>query len=436
MSTTSSLHGENLPPFSRPFSAIYLGYHGIRRLEARQRDRATPTPFTSPVLASHSRFVKINGKRLRIVHIPHELGSKLNSSKKQIEYFSHSTHILAMDMCGFGGSDVPEGFEHYTTDAYVQDIITLLQRYKSDDTVLICHSYGCAIGTLLYSRLELSAPSSSASLLPTSAPHVNVFFIFFTIISRRLTSRPKNIRPSTTLLGSTVSDRRGFKKIQCPLLIMTGEDDRVCPVIEATQIHHCTFLINDCSMSTMDPSWQITVKSQQENKWSLKNTEKWLNTPSISSPIGRGPGKFRAMKVLRQSDPNHSPSAFLAQTSRVDISSREPSYRTTDFEATSITYTKLPSVSKIPPTWEDVNRFIAHCNACWEQKPGVDLAVHYSTGTGFMICSYLIQEQKYSVAEALQHFEQARPPRGIRHDHFKGELYLRYEPPLQLATTS
>jgi hypothetical protein len=35
--------------------------------------------------------------------------------------------------------------------------------------------------------------------------------------------------------------------------------------------------------------------------------------------------------------------------------------------------------------------------------------------TGFMICSYLIQEQKYSVAEALQHFEQARPPRGIRY---------------------
>jgi hypothetical protein len=35
-----------------------------------------------------------------------------------------------------------------------------------------------------------------------------------------------------------------------------------------------TFLIKDCNMTTMDPSWQITVKSQKENKWSLKNTEK------------------------------------------------------------------------------------------------------------------------------------------------------------------
>lgn len=31
-----------------------------------------------------------------------------------------------------------------------------------------------------------------------------------------------------------------------------------------------------------------------------------------------------------------------------------------------------------------------------------------------MLCSYLIQEQGYSVAEALHHFELARPPRGIR----------------------
>lgn len=34
--------------------------------------------------------------------------------------------------------------------------MTLLQRYKSEDTVVICHSYGCTIGTHLYSRLEAS----------------------------------------------------------------------------------------------------------------------------------------------------------------------------------------------------------------------------------------------------------------------------------------
>jgi len=64
----------------------------------------------------------------------------------------------------------------------------------------------------------------------------------------------------------------------------------------------------------------------------------------------------------------------------VDISLKEPPYRASDFEATSITHTKLPSVSKIPPSWEDVERFIAHCKACWEKKPGVDIAVHCHYG--------------------------------------------------------
>lgn len=35
-----------------------------------------------------------------------------------------------------------------------------------------------------------------------------------------------------------------------------------------------------------------------------------------------------------------------------------------------------------------------------------------------MLCSYLIQEQHYSVAEALHHFELARPPRGIRYGFY------------------
>ncbi|KAF8949600.1 hypothetical protein BGZ46_005072, partial [Entomortierella lignicola] len=438
-------------------------------------------------------------------------------------YFSLSTHILAIDMCGYGASDVPESYDHYTTDAYVEDIVTLLQRYKSDETVLICHSYGCAIGTHLYSRLEDNSPDQLGNTIkaivmigPKAAmtqheieareklkktPDWVLNFarkcdriggIHSQSVNRLLHAsagddlRRKQLRwnkESRTfvlrrlLLGARLPTPDEFRKIQCPLLLMAGEDDRVCPSANVEQIYkwchptnertklpfviakaghqtmlerweHVTpiissFLIKDCGMTTMDPSWQITRKSQEENKWSLKNTEKWLQTPIISSPIGKGPRKFRAMKVLRQTDPDHSPSAFLARCPEasvgfiVDISKDEPPYRTSDFEATSITYTKLPTVSKIPPSKEDVERFIAHCNACWEQKPGVEIAVHCHYGfnrTGFFVCSYLIEQQGYTVDEAIRHFESARPPRGIRHDHFKGELYLRYEPPLQLQS--
>ncbi|KAF9139592.1 hypothetical protein BGX30_007785 [Mortierella sp. GBA39] len=512
--------------------ALYLGYKALRLLDNQRRHRAIEPSPTSPVLVSHFQFVKVNGKQLRIVHIPHALGSKvpllvfihgvggqLEQFEKQIEYFSHSTHILAIDLCGYGASDVPESFDNYTTSAYVEDVVTLLQRYKSEDTVVICHSYGCTIGTHLYSRLATSETlNNSIKAMVMIGPKAVIteheikgraqlaktpdWVVDF---ARKL-DRMGGIHSKSVnrLLHASAGDdlrrrqlrwnkasrtfvlRRlmagvqwpspvDFQRIQCPLLLMSGEDDRVCPAVNAEQIYawcratndriqspliipkaghqtmlekweHVTpiissFLIKDCGMTTMDPAWQITKKCQEENKWSLKNTEKWMNTPIMSSPLGRGPGKFRAMKVLRQTDPDHSPSAFLAKHPEVgfiiDMSKDEPPYRTTDFEATSITYTKLATVSKIPPSKADVERFIAHCNACWKEKPGVDIAVHCHYGfnrTGFMLCSYLIQEQSYSVAEALHHFELARPPRGIRHDHFKGELYLRYEPPKQLKT--
>ncbi|KAF9401735.1 hypothetical protein BGX21_000801 [Mortierella sp. AD011] len=447
--------------------ALYLSYKVFRLIDAqRRRSVIEPSP-TSPVLVDNFQFVQVNDKKLRIVHIPHALGSKvpllvfihgvggqLEQFEKQIEYFSLSTHILAIDLCGYGGSDVPESFDHYTTDAYVEDIVTLLQRYKSEDTVLICHSYGCAVGTHLYSRLESDSENTIKAMVMigpkaamtqhevegrvklsrtpdwaidfarkfdrlggTHSQSVNRLLHASTGDDLRRKQLRWNRASKTTvlrrlLLGARIPTPDEFRKIQCPLLLMVGEDDRVCPSTNVEQIYkwcrsanertkspfiipkaghqtmlekweHVTpiissFLIKDCEMTTMDPAWQITKKCQEENKWSLKNTEK----------VG-----------------------FI-----VDISKDEPPYRTSDFEATSITYTKLPTVSKIPPSKEDVERFIAHCSACWEQKPGVEIAVHCHYGfnrTGFLICAYLIQNQGYTVAEAIRHFESTRPPRDM-----------------------
>ncbi|KAF9976291.1 hypothetical protein BGZ73_008837 [Actinomortierella ambigua] len=462
--------------------ALYVGYKLSTQLHEYRRLQLETSP-TSTFVTNHSQFVTVNGKRLRICHSPHELGSKvpllvfihgvggqLEQFEKQIEYFGLSTHILAIDLCGYGGSDVPESYENYTTEAYVNDIVELLQRYKSEETILVCHSYGCAIGTVVTKRLPesikalvLICPKAEVTqhdldardkLLKTPDWVVNMARRVdrmggpYSASVNRLVhksasedlrrkqlrwnkeSRTSVLKRLTAGLGyPTPAD---FQQIQCPLLLLAGEDDRVCPAKNVEKIYEwcraanpkvstpfviplaghqamlerwehvtpiiSTFLIKDCGLSTMDPAWQITRKSQKEEKWSLKNTEKWINTPIISAPVGRGPGKFRAMKVLRQTDADHSPSAFLAKHPEVgfivDISLDQPPYRTTDFDATSITYTKLATVSKIPPSPEDV--------------------------------------EKYTVSEALQHFEQARPPRGIRHDHFKGELYLRYEPPIQL----
>ncbi|KAG0341388.1 hypothetical protein BG004_006045 [Podila humilis] len=500
---------------------IYLGYRALQHIHKVRQLALEPSPM-HPLLKNNIHFVNIRGKTLRIVHIPHSLGSNvplvvfIHGVGGQFEQFEKQivairANILAIDMCGYGGSSVPDRYEDYTTESYVEDLVELLQQYQSDDTVLVCHSYGCAIGTMLSQRLKKDSVKGLVLICPKAliTPHeqqskaklvrtpnwivdlarkvdrmggthsqsVNRLLHASANEDLRRKQLQWNKESRTTVLkrlmaGVHYPTQQDFCKIECPLLIIVGEDDRVCPPVNAEQIfkwrqdaklntqapfiiprsgHQTmlekwelvnpiinTFFIKECGLSTIDQAWQLTLESQKENKWSLKNLEKWQKTPIISSPIGRGVGKFRAMKVLRQTDLQHSPSAFLAQHKEVgfivDISLDAPPYQTTDFEGTFVTYSKVPTVSKIPPSREDVQRFIDHCKTCWQQKPGVDIAVHCHYGfnrTGFMICSFLIEEQNYTVAEALTHFHDARPPKGIRHEHFKGELYLRYEAPPQ-----
>lgn len=93
------------------------------------------------IITENTQFVEINGHKLRIVHIIHELGSKVplivfihglggqvgctvcfvccivmvltlcffdqvSQWRCQIEYFSHTAHILAIDLLGCGKSQV------------------------------------------------------------------------------------------------------------------------------------------------------------------------------------------------------------------------------------------------------------------------------------------------------------------------------------------
>ncbi|KAM3578208.1 hypothetical protein VKS41_007736 [Umbelopsis sp. WA50703] len=191
------------------------------------------------------------------------------------------------------------------------------------------------------------------------------------------------------------------------------------------------FLIKSCGLETLSGAWQILNKTAGENKWDLKNYEKWKRTDIISF-TNIGPSLFRAMKVMRQTDPDHSPSAFIAKHPEIgyiiDISKDAPPYRPSDFENSHVSYKKLSTVSKIPPLRDEVNRFITLAAACWEERPDMQIAVHCHYGfnrTGFFICCYMIERLGVTVPDALRFFEDARPP-GIRHSHFKDELYLRY----------
>lgn len=90
-----------------------------------------------------------------------------------------------------------------------------------------------------------------------------------------------------------------------------------------------------------------------------------------------------------------------------------------------------PTVSKIPPTLDEVTGFIKLVDSIREARKYDENSViachcHYGFNrTGFFICTYLIERLGFSVQEAIEAFKEARPP-GIRHPHFINELFERY----------
>lgn len=107
---------------------------------------------------------------------------------------------------------------------------------------------------------------------------------------------------------------------------------------------------------------------------------------------------------MRQTDPQHCPSGFLARYPEIgfiiDISNDTPPYRASDFENSRVEYIKLRTVSKIPPRREDVQKFIEVAEQCWQRRPDAQIAVHCHYGYVIPVIGY--QQRKvdsYSLAK-------------------------------------
>lgn len=197
------------------------------------------------------------------------------------------------------------------------------------------------------------------------------------------------------------------------------------------------FLINHIT-GRLNFGWQL----QHLNclgKWELKNLQKWQATPSVSDSIH---GMFRGMKTLREVDEEHSPKIFAERWGYlvkdiIDISKDNPAYDPRGLEHAGIKYHKLPTVSKLPPSDEEVDRFIALVKrvradqAARAKSEGwtewsVGVHCHYGFNrTGYFIVCYLVDECGYNVQQAIAAFATARPP-GIKHSHFLDSLERRY----------
>ena len=122
----------------------------------------------------------------------------------------------------------------------------------------------------------------------------------------------------------------------------------------------------------------------------------------------------------------------------VDITHESPVYDYRGLEGGGIAYRKFPTVSKFPPTEEEVKIFIEVVDALRSEllpeltaKDGEVhclIAVHCHYGfnrTGFFIIAYMVERLGWHLKEAIKEFAEKRPP-GVRHAHFVDELYARY----------
>lgn len=180
--------------------------------------------------------------------------------------------------------------------------------------------------------------------------------------------------------------------------------------------------------STLSLAWQLSYLATKTDKWSLKNEQKWKQTESIGKRVE--PSHLRGMKTLRQTDDEHSPEILEREhpeiVAVIDISREAPPYDPKTFSR--IKYHKLPTVSKIPPSREEVAQFIDLVDSI-EVGENESVAVHCHYGfnrTGFFICSYLIERCGLLVSEALDAYAAARDT-GVHHPHFVDELHVRYE---------
>ncbi|KAL2017139.1 hypothetical protein VTK56DRAFT_2561 [Thermocarpiscus australiensis] len=185
--------------------------------------------------------------------------------------------------------------------------------------------------------------------------------------------------------------------------------------------------------------WQLQYLCR-DGKWDVKNLEKWRSVAPVSEAIG---GVFRAIKTLREVDEEHCPRVFVEKWGDIikdviDISHDNPVYDPRGLEQGGIHYHKFPTVSKVPPTDAEIKGFIdlvdkiradqrerAEANG-WHEGYAVGVHCHYGFNrTGFLIACYLVERCGLSVKEAIEAFARARP-NGIRHEHFKDRLYVRY----------
>ncbi|KAI9189094.1 hypothetical protein H9P43_000522 [Blastocladiella emersonii ATCC 22665] len=477
-----------------------------------------------PFIAKHSVLLPVRGKQLHVVRATHAngpaaptlvflhgFGGNLNQYGPLMSLFASAATVVGIDNVGHGLSPDTGAAADYATLSMVADLEAAIQALVPGDTpfVLVCHSYGCCMGTHLAVRPALGSRilgmvflTPKALISPDDrrkAMKQATLPSWLLTVFRKLdrwggpysasvgryvgpavpeaqrwrqlawNEHLSNFQVQSMLRGTTWATPEDYARVRVPVLLLGGERDTATPpqlnlalldellsgaphpepyifpgaghqlMLEETDMVHAVatpFLVQYCGVAALDPA-RVVPQDPPAEKWGLKNYAKWQATPSVGNVITLRDGtvtRVRGMKVLRETDPVHSPAALAKQYPNVklvvDISRDTPPYDPRSLVERGIAYRKVSTTSKIPPSRDEVADFILTLRDFWAAHPTAEICVHCHYGfnrTGLMLASFLVEEHGVPVADAIDAFAQARDP-GIRHVHFRDELYLRYAP--------
>lgn len=296
-----------------------------------------------------------------------------------IEFFVHISHVLGIDLPGCGQSAMkPTDWDAYTPEALVELLETVIAQFleEGQQFVIVAHSMGCSLATKLITAANEGALAGRCAGFVAICPKaelstkeakalasiVNIPGFIFDLWRRYDRRGGLNSDSVVRFVGATSSlkvkalqyrfnsqsrtptwrrmvkkakfaTKDEWAKVKCPIYLLAGSEDKVCPVTEMDKIYnwlaestvsqeqgqvravekvvipnaghgvlyelpHITskyigeFLKTHVS-EVLDLGWQLSYL--KEDKWMLKNLNKWNKVQPVSELVG--PSKFRAMKV-------------------------------------------------------------------------------------------------------------------------------------------
>ncbi len=142
---------------------------------------------------NYSYLKNINSETL--ILFLHGWGCDMKSFKYFEGFFSSQFNVLNIDLYGFGESELPSSISGVYD--YAKNIYLLIKKFKYNNLIIICHSFGFRIATLLLTCFDLEVSelvvTGGAGLKPRFNLKVKLKICLYKLLKNRIKLKRKYV---------------------------------------------------------------------------------------------------------------------------------------------------------------------------------------------------------------------------------------------------